>query len=400
VVRDQGSADASGSKAFESDSYLTGSYPGTGGPTDTTHTTSGIFSNCTVVGPVGSNPALPAFSSNYIAAAHLRRGSALSILNSVFVGWPCGVLLDESSSSYGSTSANIGNGSLQFKNNIIAGTFSAGTPSPKDVVYVKNGARDLTVTTAQADSNTGTPFAPFAGPWSWIKASSNGNFIYATEGAGSKLWSPWALISGKPDQLNLVPQSQSPICYNSKALPSYVPAGTFPGNRYPFNPSKPINTDTTNNFANYNAPDVLPDFTNTKAADAFFDKVNYVGAFAGTQSSSDDWTKGWTNFDPINTYYVPTGVNKVDRTFTSVSVYPNPAANSATLSFEALKNSDVKIALCDITGKVVKVISSGSIYAGKQLVSIDLNGVNSGLYFVTISADDKIQTVKLKVINN
>ncbi len=399
VVREQGYADASGSKAFESDSYLTGSYPGTGGPTDTTHTTSGIFSNCTIIGPVGSNPALPAFSSNYIAAVHLRRGSALSILNSVFAGWPCGVLLDESSSSYGPTTANIGNGQLEFKNNIIAGTFSAGTPSPKDVVYVKNGARDLTVTTTQADSNTGNPFAPYAGPWSWLRASVNGNFIYANEGSGSRLWNPWAVLAGKPNDLNLVPQSQSPIVYNSKNLPSYIPTGTFPGNKYPFNPTKAINTDTTNNFANYNAPDVVPDFTNSKAKDAFFEKVNYVGAFAGTQTSTDDWTKGWTNFAPNETYYVPTGVTKINRTLAGAVVYPNPASANATVSFELYKNADVKITLHDITGKVVKEISNGKLFAGKQALNVNLNGVNNGLYFVTIASDDHVQTVKLKVIN-
>jgi hypothetical protein len=31
----------------------------------------------------------------------------------------------------------------------------------------------------------------------------------------------------------------------------------------------------------------------------FFDKVSYIGAFDGTI----DWTKGWTNFDPVNTAY-------------------------------------------------------------------------------------------------
>ena len=36
-----------------------------------------------------------------------------------------------------------------------------------------------------------------------------------------------------------------------------------------------------------------------KGADAFFDKVNYRGAFNGT----DNWLQGWTNFDPQNTAY-------------------------------------------------------------------------------------------------
>lgn len=37
----------------------------------------------------------------------------------------------------------------------------------------------------------------------------------------------------------------------------------------------------------------------SKLADSFFEKVTYKGAFDGT----NDWTKGWTNWDPQNTVY-------------------------------------------------------------------------------------------------
>ena len=33
-----------------------------------------------------------------------------------------------------------------------------------------------------------------------------------------------------------------------------------------------------------------------------FDKVTYIGAFA-SDSDTDNWLKGWTNFDPQNTDY-------------------------------------------------------------------------------------------------
>ena len=37
----------------------------------------------------------------------------------------------------------------------------------------------------------------------------------------------------------------------------------------------------------------------SKLADSFFEKVTYKGAFDGT----NDWTEGWTNWDPQNTVY-------------------------------------------------------------------------------------------------
>ena len=41
------------------------------------------------------------------------------------------------------------------------------------------------------------------------------------------------------------------------------------------------------------------DFSDTALTDTYFDKVTYKGAFDGT----NDWTKGWANWDPQNTAY-------------------------------------------------------------------------------------------------
>jgi hypothetical protein len=404
VVRDPNAADQSGSKAFESDSYLTGSVSGLA---DTLNATKCIFSNVTAIGPVAANPCNASFSTNYVAAVHLRKGSGQSILNSVFVGWPAGVLIDESSSSYGSTVANLQSNMMQFRNNIIAGTYTSNctTPNPINIVYVKNGARDLTPTGTNADTTTGNPFAPYSGPYNWLKAGtaafyggplsvSYGNIIYATEGNGTKLQNPFAVSIGQPLQENLTPTSSSPIRYNNRALPSYIPTGTFPGNVYPFNPTKPINTDTSSLFVNYNCPIAPPDFTNNKANDAFFDRVNFIGAM-----STDNWMHGWTNWDPNQTYYVPVGVKNIKaNSFGSIGVYPNPAQNKATVVVDMKHNADLQIAMFDITGKKVKEVFSGKKESGKQLFEVSLDGLNNGLYFVNVASEDKVQTVKISVI--
>ncbi|MDR0811677.1 MAG: hypothetical protein LBN23_05335 [Paludibacter sp.] len=43
-------------------------------------------------------------------------------------------------------------------------------------------------------------------------------------------------------------------------------------------------------------------WTNAKVA-AGFDKVTYIGAFSPTETAENNWTSGWTNFDPQNTEY-------------------------------------------------------------------------------------------------
>ena len=45
---------------------------------------------------------------------------------------------------------------------------------------------------------------------------------------------------------------------------------------------------------------------------AFFQKVSYVGAFDGV----NDWTEGWTNWDPVNTEYGTPSVTKGNGQFT------------------------------------------------------------------------------------
>ncbi|RZL15820.1 MAG: T9SS type A sorting domain-containing protein [Pedobacter sp.] len=394
VLRDPYAADQSGSKAFESDSYLAGTATGLNG--DTTQATRAIFSNCTIMGPLVS-PTSTAFDPQFVSGAQIRRGSALSILNSVIGGFPAGLVIDESSAAYGSTVYNLQNNVLQFRNNVIAGIPTNGSPSRKEIVYVKDGARNLTPTNANADTTTGSPFGTFAGPISWLMNPAFSNTTYPTVQNGLKLQNPFDLTNPNP-----VPTSISPICYNTKALPAYIPAGTFPGNVYPFNPTKPINTDTSGLFVNYNAPNLLPDFTNDKAADAFFTKTNYIGAFAGTQTTSDNWMKGWTNFDPNNTFYeyASTSVNNVNEVKgSSILVYPNPTQNVTNISFTVNKIANINVVVVDVTGKIVKNVFNGtSAKAGLQSYNVDVTDLKSGVYFVTVQIDGKKETTRMSVL--
>ncbi len=84
--RDSTIADISGSNGFESDNDAGGS--------SLTPQTSAVFSNVTLVGPRAtlSN----AGNSNYKRGLHIRRNSALSLFNSIVMGWPTGLLLDAS----------------------------------------------------------------------------------------------------------------------------------------------------------------------------------------------------------------------------------------------------------------------------------------------------------------
>ena len=393
ILRDPFVADQSGSKGFESDSYQPGGVTNSGLNNDTTKITRPVFSNITVAGPLVS-PTSSAFDPQFVAAAHIRRGSAISILNSILFGFPAGVLVDEAATTMGGTSANIGNGILQFKNNIIAGmaAYSSSPTGNKDAFYVKDGARNNTPTTTMADTTTGSPFAPFAGPYSWLTSPTNSNKIYANEQNGVRLQTPFNLTN--PD---FHPTSTSPVAYNTKGNGSAT-AGSF-------NPANPINYDTTGGYANYNVPQFAPDFTNTKAADAFFTKVNHVGAFSGV--TNDNWMANWTNFDPVNAdystwpntnhYIAPNAVNNITNTLQNAKVFPNPANTSVAVMYEMNQASTVSINIMDITGKVIATIYNGTDAKGIHTVTADVTALSNGMYFMQIGTSTGVKAVKFTI---
>lgn len=113
IIRDSVIADISTSEAFESDNNSSG---GTVSPK-----TSAVFSNITAIGP---RAALVNTGNNlFRAGAQIRRNSAISIYNSIFMGWPQGILIDGTTGT--STALNIEDSSLRLRNVTLAGNTTA-----------------------------------------------------------------------------------------------------------------------------------------------------------------------------------------------------------------------------------------------------------------------------------
>jgi len=119
VLRDSTIADISRSEAFESDNDASGSI--------NSPQTKAVFSNLTLIGPratLANNG-----NSLYLAAAHIRRNTGISIYNSVILGWPAGILIDARNGR--AVESNILDSTIRFKNNTIAG---CGNVNGTDVV--------------------------------------------------------------------------------------------------------------------------------------------------------------------------------------------------------------------------------------------------------------------------
>ncbi|MDD2983541.1 MAG: T9SS type A sorting domain-containing protein [Crocinitomicaceae bacterium] len=143
IIRDKDLSDAAGdSNAFESDNDANGS--------NALPKTAAIFSNITIVGPKGNGSIALPTGEKFEKSFRIRRNSAISVFNSITVGWEKGLSIEGAS-----TEANFTTGTSFFSNNILVGYTSGSTivsalPSFYSSFFgVENN--DSTKTVAQVD---------------------------------------------------------------------------------------------------------------------------------------------------------------------------------------------------------------------------------------------------------
>jgi hypothetical protein len=225
IIRDPNLSDISGTSStngFESDGDATGS--------NSFPQTRGQFANVTVYGPLAtSSSSLTTGGNDFKNALRIRRNSSISVYNSVFMGFPAGLLIDNSGTTPTTNNLgdNVSSGSLFFRGNVISGIKTAADT----LKYTPNGA-----SFTKADLDT------------WYNAGSNKAYTENT----------------------------------SLGLPAVQGSAAFP---------------------------VAPQFVPTAGSvllsggvtlPTVFESNTYRGAF-----NTQDWTAGWSNFDPQNTNYGP-----------------------------------------------------------------------------------------------
>jgi len=88
------------------------------------------------------------------------------------------------------------------------------------------------------------------------------------------------------------------------------------------------------------------------------------------------------------------GESKMD-----LRVYPNPAAEFSTVSFETPEAGQVTVRLTDVTGKVVRALDLGYRAAGRFAESLNLGDLNSGVYFAEVAvAGAELHTSMARII--
>ena len=100
---------------------------------------------------------------------------------------------------------------------------------------------------------------------------------------------------------------------------------------------------------------------------------------------------GILNFTYDNSYV---GLSNLENKL-SMSVYPNPAKEQVSISFNA-DNKDYTINLVDITGRTL-ITKSYSSLNGSQVIDLPLNDISAGNYMITIASENGIVNKQISV---
>jgi len=150
VLRDSAIADISKSEAFESDNDGKGS--------TLSPKTTAVFSNITAIGP-RIDPTYGKGNTLFLAGAQIRRNSGISIMNSIFAGWPTGLLIDASTGT--AVDKNIDDSTIRVRNC----TFAGNTVNVKYVVNgTPTGASDASILTWFSNAYHGNTILTTAAP--------------------------------------------------------------------------------------------------------------------------------------------------------------------------------------------------------------------------------------------
>jgi hypothetical protein len=95
-------------------------------------------------------------------------------------------------------------------------------------------------------------------------------------------------------------------------------------------------------------------------------------------------------------------LNEVATSFSLSQNYPNPFNPTTNINFAIPKNGFVSLKVFDVMGREVRNLVNSNMNTGSYNVTLDMNGMNSGVYFYTLNynngTDRVSETKKLMLI--
>ena len=83
--------------------------------------------------------------------------------------------------------------------------------------------------------------------------------------------------------------------------------------------------------------------------------------------------------------------------FGNTNIYPNPAQNRTSVSFELSEKSGIQIEVIDLAGKKVKSVNYDVRPEGYQVIDLEISDLDAGMYIINLMKGDSVLSKKLRV---
>ncbi len=82
-----------------------------------------------------------------------------------------------------------------------------------------------------------------------------------------------------------------------------------------------------------------------------------------------------------------------------VVAFPNPFRGQTTIQYEVAEAADVRLAVYDVLGRTVAVLTDGPVEAGAHTASFEAQGLASGTYIYRLQVGDTVQSGRITVLD-
>jgi hypothetical protein len=99
-----------------------------------------------------------------------------------------------------------------------------------------------------------------------------------------------------------------------------------------------------------------------------------------------------------NELTIITSTENLNTVFNKISVAPNPVQNQATITIESEESNELALTVFDALGRPVKTNIHWSIHTGTNQMTINVDDLDSGLYYIQLTDGKAINTQRIIVL--
>jgi len=126
------------------------------------------------------------------------------------------------------------------------------------------------------------------------------------------------------------------------------------------------------------------------------------GFLSGDDPSFEPWVAlsngGTFPLDFVQTLVDPNGGNTNSMRVSNLGIYPNPASDFVQVKMNLENETDVEMSIFNNLGQAILTKDFGEIGKGQNSFELNVNNLETGIYFLQIRTDENIETKQIQVV--